>query len=92
MLQSPRQPINVDSLMRLVKRTKSHKAVTVDTHTDSQKQSTDFAMPFGTPIHAARGGRVVFLKASSNKGGNSRYLVDQANYIAIQHDDRTLGL
>ncbi len=62
------------------------------THVKSQRYAIDFAMPIGTPIHAARGGRVVSLRENSNRGGPNKSYDNDANFVAIQHDDRTLGI
>jgi murein DD-endopeptidase MepM/ murein hydrolase activator NlpD len=52
---------------------------------------TDFKMPVGTPVHAARKGVVVKLKTDSSVGGGNRKYEDDANYIIIRHSDGTLG-
>lgn len=49
--------------------------------------ATDFSMPVGTPIHAARAGTVSAVQQSFSKGGNDPSLGDKANYIYILHKD-----
>jgi murein DD-endopeptidase MepM/ murein hydrolase activator NlpD len=48
----------------------------------------DFQMPIGTPVHAARSGKVVHVeqghKDSTRKGG-------EENVVVIQHDDGTFA-
>ena len=52
----------------------------------------DFSMPEGAPIVAARGGKVVGVKFDSNVGGNDTNYKKLANYVYIQHADKTLGV
>lgn len=48
----------------------------------------DFAMPIGTPIHAARAGIVVAVRDSFTDGNG----VDlEENFVFIRHADRTIG-
>jgi len=61
-------------------------------HFGRSRYSVDFTMPIGTPIHAARGGIVVGIKEDSNKRGPLKKYRDDANYVAIQHSDKTLGM
>ena len=60
-------------------------------HTNRFMYSVDFAMPKGTPIHAAREGNVVGVKQSSDRGGSNPDWIDEANYIVIQHFDGTFA-
>ncbi|WP_425100852.1 M23 family metallopeptidase [Tropicibacter sp. S64] len=62
------------------------------THTPDERNALDFDMPTGTPVHAARAGRVVDVKAGSNRGGRSKSFGEDANYVILQHSDRTLGI
>jgi murein DD-endopeptidase MepM/ murein hydrolase activator NlpD len=60
-------------------------------HSGPDQYAIDFKMPPGTPVHAARGGRVVKVKEDSDQGGPSRKFESCANYILIRHDDGTLA-
>lgn len=51
----------------------------------------DFTMPEGDVILAARAGKVVRVKESSNRGCPAPRCVDDANYISILHEDGTLA-
>jgi len=55
------------------------------------KFAIDFAMPEGTAVHAARGGRVIRLKTDSEQGGNDPELANAGNYVTILHNDGTLA-
>ncbi|MGX9357054.1 M23 family metallopeptidase [Roseobacteraceae bacterium S113] len=61
------------------------------THHGPQRFGMDFDMDVGDPILAARAGLVVFVSESSNRGGATQDYQDDANFIVIQHGDRTLG-
>jgi len=60
-------------------------------HTGLEAYAVDFAMPEGTPVHAARGGVVARVEESHSIGcwddGCGRY----ANFIVILHSDGTTG-
>jgi murein DD-endopeptidase MepM/ murein hydrolase activator NlpD len=60
-------------------------------HTGLEEYAVDFAMPEGTPVHAARDGRVVRVIEHNTRGcwkdGCGRY----ANFIVILHADGTTG-
>ena len=60
-------------------------------HQGLAKFAVDFAMPVGSEVHAARGGTVVDVESSHNKGGASRRYGRYANFIVIEHDDGTTG-
>ncbi|MCK0150404.1 M23 family metallopeptidase [Marivita sp. S6314] len=60
-------------------------------HLGAQRYAVDFMMQIGTPILAARDGRVVDIKEDSNRGGPDRYYEADGNYVIVQHDDRTLA-
>lgn len=51
--------------------------------------AVDFTMPPGTPIHAARGGRVIAVVDRFTRGGPDPAL--PANYVAILHDDGSVA-
>lgn len=61
------------------------------THMGDNQYAIDFAMDIGTPICAARGGLVVYVKEDSSKGGVSASYANDANYILIYHKDGTFG-
>jgi len=60
-------------------------------HTGDTHYAVDFAMPVGTPLLAARAGRVVAVREDSTVGGADRRYIDAANYVVIQHADGTFG-
>jgi len=60
-------------------------------HYEDSQYAIDFAMPEGTPIHAAREGIVVGTKDSSDQGGASADFKEYSNYVLIRHVDKTLG-
>ena len=51
----------------------------------------DLDVPTGTPILAARAGRVVAVKEDSNKGGPYLKYAKDGNYVAVLHDDLTIA-
>lgn len=61
------------------------------THTGNSKYAVDFVADVGTPIYAARGGMVVATEDSFNKAGFDKSFGKYANYIVIEHVDKTLG-
>ncbi len=61
------------------------------THKGPAAWSFDFEMPVGTPILAARGGRVVEKTDGYTKSGISEEFLDRANAITVLHDDGTFG-
>lgn len=60
-------------------------------HRGLAKYSVDFAMPEGSKVYAARGGMVVDIESSHDKGGASRRLAPYANFVVIEHDDGSTG-
>lgn len=60
-------------------------------HSGASKFAVDFAMPVGTPVHAARGGIVIDFTEKYRRGGASRRYAPYANYIIVLHDDNTTG-
>jgi murein DD-endopeptidase MepM/ murein hydrolase activator NlpD len=60
-------------------------------HKGSNQYATDWQMPEGTPVCAARGGIVVKIKDDSSVGGSSFKYDPYNNYVLIRHDDGTLG-
>jgi hypothetical protein len=51
----------------------------------------DFKMKVGTPITAAREGKVIAVQTKYSKGGNDPSLGDKANYVFIRHPDGSVG-
>lgn len=49
----------------------------------------DFILNVGTPILAARGGRVIQQKSDSDNWGLDVALANEANYVTIDHGDGT---
>ena len=60
-------------------------------HQGASKYALDFAMPVGTPVHAARAGVVIDLKEHNWRGGASRRFAKYANFVVILHEDGTTG-
>ena len=60
-------------------------------HFGDQQYAIDWDMPEGTPVHAAREGRVVTTESSFSEGGFDPSYADKANYIHIAHDDGTIA-
>jgi hypothetical protein len=61
------------------------------THTGNDAYAVDFAMPVGTPIHAAREGVVEVVLDRFSEGGVDPRLRDRVNLILIRHPDGTYG-
>ncbi|MDC0667873.1 phosphodiester glycosidase family protein [Nannocystis radixulma] len=68
-------------------------------HQGSQAYAWDFAMPKGTPVHAARGGTIAYLEMRSPAGsqcydppGLLEACHNKANFIGIKHADGTVAL
>lgn len=55
------------------------------------KYAIDFAVPIGTPVKAARSGKVVAFEASNNQGSFNKSYGKFANFIIIEHKDKTLA-
>ena len=55
------------------------------------RNAIDFVMPEGTPVNAARSGKIVGTEASYKAGGYDRTLLDKANYVDVLHDDGTVA-
>lgn len=60
-------------------------------HKGDGRFSLDFRMPIGTPIYAARGGRVIKLEKKYKEGGIAEHFKTKANYITILHSDGTMA-
>lgn len=51
----------------------------------------DWNMPVGTPVYAARGGKVIELVDHYNSGGIRKTFRERGNNIKILHDDKSIG-
>lgn len=60
-------------------------------HQGAWGYAVDFKMPVGTPVTAAREGKVVAVQIKYSKGGNDPALGDKANYVFIRHPDGSIG-
>ncbi len=60
-------------------------------HHDNSRFCVDFAMPEGSPVVAARSGRVADVVDSSRVGGPDKRFAKHANYVVVLHDDGTTG-
>ena len=60
-------------------------------HSTGSQYAIDFAMPIGTPVHAARGGTVVNLQEVSISGGTSTMNYDEGNFVQLRHADGTVA-
>ncbi len=60
-------------------------------HQGRSQYAVDFAMPIGTPVYAARGGKIVEIVQHHDQHGTSQTMRQYANYVIIEHDDKTLG-
>lgn len=60
-------------------------------HRGASKYALDFAMPVGTPVHAARAGVVIDLTEHHWRGGASRRYAKYANFVVVLHEDGTTG-
>lgn len=60
-------------------------------HTGTNAYAIDFPVPEGTPIAAARGGRVIAVKADSSTGCGDASCSPLANYVVIDHGDGTIA-
>lgn len=60
-------------------------------HQGDWAYATDFKMPEGTTVCAARAGVVVAVVANFSEGGNDPSLGNKANYVYIRHDDGSIG-
>ncbi len=60
-------------------------------HTGRLRYAVDWSMPEGSPVCAARAGRVVRAVAGFDRGGRAREMQEFSNLLMIQHADGTLG-
>lgn len=64
-----------------------------ETHSKPPNQyAVDIVMPIGTPILAARGGRVMQVEDKYRGGGKQKHYLSRANQIRILHDDGTMAV
>jgi murein DD-endopeptidase MepM/ murein hydrolase activator NlpD len=67
--------------------------IAVTHSTPDSRHAVDIAMPVGTDIYAARGGRVVEVASSNYRGGlDTSREGAQANLVRILHDDGTFAI
>lgn len=65
----------------------------LSTHTQPDSEyAVDIPMPEGSPIVAARAGRVIATAASQTFGSQTPDMLSRANVVQILHDDRSIGL
>jgi murein DD-endopeptidase MepM/ murein hydrolase activator NlpD len=64
------------------------------THQGAENQyAVDFGMPMGSPVHAARAGRVVQIEEDFYRNGlDMKRDADRANIVVIEHSDGSLGV
>jgi murein DD-endopeptidase MepM/ murein hydrolase activator NlpD len=60
-------------------------------HRGNAKYAVDFALAKGTKVYASRAGTVVEVVQRHNKHGMSLKMRQFANYVIIEHSDKTLG-
>lgn len=60
-------------------------------HRGVERYTLDFAMPVGTPVHAAREGVVVLVEDSHERGCAREECGRFANFVVVLHDDGTTG-
>ncbi len=63
------------------------------THSDPQSQyAVDIVMPIGTPLLAARSGRVMDMEDNFHGAGQSDRFLARSNQVRILHDDGTMAV
>ncbi|MFC4728111.1 M23 family metallopeptidase [Coralloluteibacterium thermophilus] len=60
--------------------------------TDEARYAIDFALPPGTPVRAARDGRVVQVESGFHEAGLDPALASRANIVRVLHDDGSMAL
>jgi murein DD-endopeptidase MepM/ murein hydrolase activator NlpD len=60
--------------------------------TPDSRYAVDIALPDGTPVYSAREGTVIDARHDFFRGGMSPVMLDQANMVAILHDDGTIAV
>lgn len=61
-------------------------------HTGNRAYATDFAMPEGAKVSAARGGIVFEVEERFDQGGEDEALFDAANVVQILHEDGSISM
>lgn len=61
-------------------------------HNGNRANATDFSMPEGAHVAAARGGVVFEVEEHFDKGGEDEALVDAANVVQILHEDGSISM
>ena len=61
------------------------------THTGAHRYALDIAMPIGTPILAARAGRVILVNDGYTAHGISDDYLSKANAVYVMHTDHTVA-
>ena len=60
-------------------------------HTGDLRHALDFHMETGSQVYAARGGVVVDLEESHDKGGPLELYMPYTNFVTVMHDDGTFA-
>lgn len=60
-------------------------------HNGPGRYSFDFSMPWGTPVLAARSGKVIAVRDGSISSGAMRRFYDKANAVEVLHADGTIA-
>jgi len=60
-------------------------------HTGDDEYAIDFSFEAGTPVLAAREGKVVSVEERFSKGGTEPYFRNRVNVVRIRHADGTIG-
>ena len=60
-------------------------------HFGQDKYAIDWSMTEGTPVHAARAGKVVLTRDEFSVGKSDPTFKSKANLVFIRHSDGTLG-
>lgn len=61
------------------------------THQGNYKYSLDFDLSSGDEVYASRGGLVVALEESNDRGGPLKQYMNYANFVTIMHEDGTFA-
>lgn len=88
----PEQPYRVPYAVGQSFRITQAYPVAITHDSDESRYAVDFAMPVGTGVYAARGGRVLSIVYKNTSGGTDRELdLPKANTVSIVHDDGTIA-